>query len=495
MKQRQVGRPSSPPAKKAQKPVPHQILKQYGFASDYYYAKFKKSQQVLVTQAASAMAFMKPSITLPKSLKLTVVDYKLVRKFFYYEMPELYMCDFGAYVANPFITKLNFTYTANAIQIQNTIIARATKLIQETGADRNSLDKKYLDWITKHSRYGNIAEKNMKHSQFSPLGPFNGVAVCAGFAKLFKLLSKLLNKASICVTGPASNGENHAWNMQKIGLSWYNLDFTWCLKQEFPRYFNVSNKLLGHRNDSVVKTPVCSTDRLSYMVKNKMWADTPEDIQKCFADQFKKGKICIFNNKIPPQKSLEICQTWLSAREKVLKQKYLIRNIQSMNKNQLIFSIVKDSKYACYQAQKKVHLGKTHILYILGDKKVPITPQEEVVVQQLLTCKKNISVQVVTAEWNNKTVYDAIAVLANKSSFVILRYITLQKVSFMSTDIILFNLALDIKVRVLSPTKPIAKGQTCLMQIDGKQYQQRLGDKRKIKYIQQGSYCLFEVIF
>ncbi|KAH0575156.1 hypothetical protein SS50377_22782 [Spironucleus salmonicida] len=335
----------------------------------------------------------------------------------------------------------------------------------------------------------------MKHSQFSPLGPFNGVAVCAGFAKLFKLLSKLLNKASICVTGPASNGENHAWNMQKIGLSWYNLDFTWCLKQEFPRYFNVSNKLLGHRNDSVVKTPVCSTDRLSYMVKNKMWADTPEDIQKCFADQFKKGKICIFNNKIPPQKSLEICQTWLSAREKVLKQKYLIRNIQSMNKNQLIFSIVKDSKYACYQAQKKVHLGKTHILYILGDKKVPITPQEEVVVQQLLTCKKNISVQVVTAEWNNKTVYDAIAVLANKSSFVILRYITLQKVSFMSTDIILFNLALDIKVRVLSPTKPIAKGQTCLMQIDGKQYQQRLGDKRKIKYIQQGSYCLFEVIF
>ena len=52
-------------------------------------------------------------------------------------------------------------------------------------------------------------------------------AVCAGYARSYKLLCDRLGVTCICVEGQI-NGEGHMVNFVKIGKKWYYVDPTWC---------------------------------------------------------------------------------------------------------------------------------------------------------------------------------------------------------------------------------------------------------------------------
>ena len=52
-------------------------------------------------------------------------------------------------------------------------------------------------------------------------------AVCAGYARAYKLLCDRLGVTCICVEGQV-NGENHMVNYVRIGKKWYYVDPTWC---------------------------------------------------------------------------------------------------------------------------------------------------------------------------------------------------------------------------------------------------------------------------
>jgi hypothetical protein len=77
----------------------------------------------------------------------------------------------------------------------------------------------------------------------------DGRAVCQGIAQAFKMFMDMLNIESLLVYGTAGSGrdiENHAWNLIKIGGSWYHIDVTWNLGPPITyNYYNVSDSTIS----------------------------------------------------------------------------------------------------------------------------------------------------------------------------------------------------------------------------------------------------------
>lgn len=66
-------------------------------------------------------------------------------------------------------------------------------------------------------------QARMNQSAYSAL--VNGESVCAGYAKAFQYLMQQLGIPCYYCTGTA--GEDHAWNIVKLGNTYFNVDVTW----------------------------------------------------------------------------------------------------------------------------------------------------------------------------------------------------------------------------------------------------------------------------
>lgn len=98
----------------------------------------------------------------------------------------------------------------------------------------------------------------------------NKIAVCDGYSKSLQLLLKKIGIPSIYVTGSA-NGENHSWDLVKIGGEYYNVDTTW--DDPVPdktgvvnyNYFLLSNKQLKNDHSWDEKNyPIATSEKYNY---------------------------------------------------------------------------------------------------------------------------------------------------------------------------------------------------------------------------------------
>ena len=91
--------------------------------------------------------------------------------------------------------------------------------------------KRVHDYICRKVTYGDAY--NIIETQHTPYGAYyDGVVVCEGYAKLFKVLTDRLGLAEcIIVSGtsenPQGDTENHMWNMVQLDGAWYFADLTW----------------------------------------------------------------------------------------------------------------------------------------------------------------------------------------------------------------------------------------------------------------------------
>ncbi len=80
-----------------------------------------------------------------------------------------------------------------------------------------------------------------------------GNSVCAGYSRAFQIACRQLGITCYYVTGVA-NGEEHAWNIVRIGGNYYNVDITGddtineTLNTHSYTYFNVSDGQIAHNH-------------------------------------------------------------------------------------------------------------------------------------------------------------------------------------------------------------------------------------------------------
>lgn len=138
------------------------------------------------------------------------------------------------------------------------------------------------DFIVGNTRYAreHLEGKKLASESYTVYGVLiKGKAVCEGYAKTMKYLLDCINIDNIIVIGTA-NGDNHAWNLVKIGGEYYHIDATWNdpVREDgkdiiIYDYFNLNDQAIGkthtwRREDY----PLASGEKYNYYYYNGLVA-------------------------------------------------------------------------------------------------------------------------------------------------------------------------------------------------------------------------------
>lgn len=123
----------------------------------------------------------------------------------------------------------------------NTIVSGLKKKCKGKGAAKRA--KIILDYIAANCSYMSTPYDQTAYGVF-----MKKKAVCAGYARAYKLLCDRLGVPCICVEGQV-DGEGHMLNYVKIGKKWYYVDPTWCDSGQTANtyYFLLGKKTSGCR--------------------------------------------------------------------------------------------------------------------------------------------------------------------------------------------------------------------------------------------------------
>ena len=146
--------------------------------------------------------------------------------------------------------KLTYKITKNESNKFEKKLAKTVKNMKLNGKSNKAKIKKIYNWITKNVKYDKKSKGIKKFTAYAAL--MNKKAVCQGYAVLFYRMCEEAGVDSKVITGK-SYGENHAWNIAKVGKKYYNLDSTWDAgkKAKNYKYFLKGNKnFKNHKRNS-----------------------------------------------------------------------------------------------------------------------------------------------------------------------------------------------------------------------------------------------------
>jgi hypothetical protein len=104
--------------------------------------------------------------------------------------------------------------------------------------DERELSRLIFSWVAYHIKYDDESFNNLTFKSPDPDSVLKyGVAVCAGYSKLFKAICNDAALEAISIDGFAKgygfkngmpvNGVNHSWNAVKFNQAWHLIDVTW----------------------------------------------------------------------------------------------------------------------------------------------------------------------------------------------------------------------------------------------------------------------------
>ena len=226
-----------------------------------------------------------------------------------------------------YYTKLDFTlyYYTTAKQEQEltkAIDALKKELALDGKSDYDKLHEIH-DYMMNNIAYDYESKATQNntlcHTAYSAL--IKKKAVCQGYATLYYRMALEYGIDCAIVTGK-SHGENHAWNLVKLGDDWYNLDATWDACTHTHEYFLIGgDEFADHERDAQYKTPdfvathhMCKDSYETGIVEHKeMKTITPATMkkdgkivtscEKCKAvlsteTIHRIGKVSLSNNKV-----------------------------------------------------------------------------------------------------------------------------------------------------------------------------------------------------
>ena len=143
-------------------------------------------------------------------------------------------------------------------QQQKAMSARVEKLARAVSTKTELEKELYIhDFICENIHYDKL-KKPYSHEIIGPLG--HGVGVCEGIAKSVKVLCDALGIWCIIVISEANPEKKikyrHAWNIVKIGKTYYHLDATFdlSLSKTLTRhdYFNLSDDAIFRDHEPII---------------------------------------------------------------------------------------------------------------------------------------------------------------------------------------------------------------------------------------------------
>ena len=193
----------------------------------------------------------------------------------------------------------NYTHQDNLAADQRTFV----KLVDQFSENLKQYDN---DWIKLYHIFSYLSKTitysldYMDQSMWSVF--FDGIGVCAGFARSFQYLALLEGIPSVVVHGwgmepDGTKGEPHLWVMAKIGDSWYHFDPTWGQSDDADgvkyTYFCRSQKYMErtHIIDMRYPIPEANDDTMSYASIRHRYIEkySAEGFAKILADAVKRG--------------------------------------------------------------------------------------------------------------------------------------------------------------------------------------------------------------
>lgn len=120
---------------------------------------------------------------------------------------------------NPDAASMVAAYNAEKEAALNAIFSNGTD-----GLSKTEIALAVHDYIALHTRYDYNFENVNIYNAYGAL--VNGIAVCQGYALLYKDLLNTLGVKCYMV-GYSSDSLNHAWNLVETEYGWYNVDVTW----------------------------------------------------------------------------------------------------------------------------------------------------------------------------------------------------------------------------------------------------------------------------
>lgn len=185
---------------------------------------------------------------------------------------------------------------------QKAMKARVEKLVRPA-KDLKQPDKLLYvhDFICKSVHYDKL-KKAYSHEIIGPLG--QGVGVCEGIAKSFKILCDALGiwcVIAICDNNPEKGIKyRHTWNIVKLNGTYYHIDATFDNSLGAPDeirydYFMLSDKQIFRDHEPVIyKMPECGDGDHFYYKEKKLSFTKQEDVRKRAMQAAKKGKVLTF---------------------------------------------------------------------------------------------------------------------------------------------------------------------------------------------------------
>lgn len=186
---------------------------------------------------------------------------------------------------------------------QKAMEARIAKLARPAGSMEEWEKELYIhDFVCSNIRYDKL-KKPYSHEIIGPLG--QGVGVCEGIAKTVKILCDSLGIWCIIAISDANKEKKiryrHAWNVLKIGGSYYHLDATFdnslsrggILRHD---YFNLEDKQIFRDHEpAMYEIPPCNDGAHFYYKDKKLSFTKKEEVEKRALQAIRKNRPLIFH--------------------------------------------------------------------------------------------------------------------------------------------------------------------------------------------------------
>lgn len=271
----------------------------------YYYSHMNKTEQTAYRAMKNGLTSLAASFAVPRleNRELTDLFFKLRL-----DCPEIFYATGFRYRFYPDSDSVEmipeYLFDKGKIrEHQKAMEARISRLVRQAASLTEWEKEAYVhDFICANVRYDKL-KKPYSHEIIGPLG--QGVGVCEGIAKTVKILLDALGIWSMIAISEANPEKNikyrHAWNIVKIGGTYYHLDATFDNSLGHGEtirydYFNLADKAVFRDHEPVLyEAPACGNGDHFYYREKKLSFTKAEDVAKRAAQAVKKGKPLVFH--------------------------------------------------------------------------------------------------------------------------------------------------------------------------------------------------------